>query len=153
MRILPYETCRKDLLKQLVEGFTNAGVELPDRDKIEKLDDIDPFTVIGICNRTMEIEQRKKIIETVQRIFYVDEFLPTNYDDLAILDGLFVESASREDIDNLWELFHFALVYDVLQSKDSKTNLSKYFEICKEIDNMSEERLKMGLFWILPELI
>ena len=155
MRILPYETCRKEMINQMVEGFKSIGVELPDGEKFENLEDIDPFTVIGLCNRSLPDEQRTKIAETVQRIFYVDAFLPTEYDGISTLDGFFYEGdmADEEALNNLWELFHYGLVYDLFQSEDSRINLEKYFNLSKEIEGMDEEKLKMGLFWILPNMI
>ena len=153
MRILPYETMRKELLNQMVAGFKSMGVELPDGEKFAEMDDVDPFTVIGLCNRNMEDDERTKIAQAMQQIFYVDEFLPGDYIGIPTLDEFFYKGDNPDDLNNLWELFHFALVYDLFQSEDARVNLEKYFALSKGIDGMDEEKLKMGLRWILPKMV
>lgn len=167
MRILPYETGRKEMLKQLISGFESMGVELPDMDKFKNIDDVDPFTIIGLCNRSMEDGDRSKIAKTLQQIFYIDAFLPTSYEGIPTLDGFFydgdntiedINNEKKEDIkkegpvDKLWELFHYSLLLDLFQSDDARINFQKYYDLCLEIEGMDDEKLNKGIFWILPNL-
>ena len=153
MRVLPYETMRKELLGQLVAGFDAVGVQLPDREKLAEMDDVDPFTVIGLCNREMDEEARVKVAGALQQALYVDVFLPESFEGIETFDEAFYEGNEPEELAVLWELFHFALVYDLFRSEDARANLEKYFALAVEIDGMDVEKVKMGIGWFLPELV
>lgn len=155
MRILPYETCRKAMLEQLVTGFETLGIELPDGEKIKTYEDIDPFTIIGLCNHEMDTNERMKLAQAMQQIFYVDAILPVDFSGIPTVESLFYDGdmTDSETVNTLWELFHYGLVYDLFQSEDARLNLEKYWNLATQIDGLNEEKIKMGLFWILPEMI
>lgn len=77
-KLLEYKNNRKELL-DIVYGLGDYVnyISLSDR---EKYPDIDPFTVLGIFNRGLTIENRKRICQYFKEKFSLSSNVPESFD-------------------------------------------------------------------------
>ena len=121
----------------------------------KELDDIDPFTVMGIFNRGMTDDNRKKLASEIAQFLKVDTPAPISFEAIPILNNqnswFFWGNGERndDDIDNLWALFDVAKQYaDDTAGEDSEDFLSLYNQVATQ--KGIRWNLTMGLYWIRP---
>lgn len=108
--------------------------------------DIDPFTVIGLFNRGIRLENRLNSAELFKREFQIKANIPSDFKGVPILNNQkshffgFRSAREKDDIQNLWNLF-----VKVVNNEDFETEYNKV--ITQYIINVN---ITMGLFWIRP---
>tara|TARA_R110001583_G_scaffold46697_1_gene146393 strand:- start:1347 stop:3956 length:2610 start_codon:yes stop_codon:yes gene_type:complete len=121
----------------------------------KELDDICPFTVMGLFNRQITDANRIKLAEELGQYLKVDVEVPKSFEGIPILNNMkswfFAYKQDRQeiDIDNLWELFHMSLL---LADEPSELHRSRFEELYNLVSaqNGIGWNLSMGLFWIRP---
>ena len=154
--ILQYKTNRSDLINKVLKVFENIDVKLPKLEKDNNIIDMDPFTVVGLCNRNHSKENRIKIANSIKNIFNIQSEIPTNFDGIPILPSTsaafysFVDDREDGDIDCLWNVFEAALLFEQYKNDDYKNRLNDCFNLALKVKGVGITKLTMGLFWILP---
>lgn len=147
-KLLAYRNKRKELLT-LITNSINAEYLHHFHEKDRKpLEDIDPFSIVGLMNRTID-KKRIKIGECFKKIFNMESEVPDDFDGIPVLLGmnsLFFspkDERGKDDIENLWIIFEKALTtpYDI---KDIFDKVRKQKSI--------KAKLTMGLYWINPDM-
>ncbi|WP_404360404.1 McrB family protein [Methylotuvimicrobium sp. KM1] len=159
-KLMDYRDRRAELVKALrdiagrMEGLTN----LHDRYKngnIASLQDICPFTTMGIFNRGITEANRKIIAGELAKFLKVVEPVPDSFEGIPILNNLkswffgFEKNREPDDIDSLWRIFAEALRFtDSEQGGDESAFIKAY-------DNVTDRygigsNITMGLYWIRP---
>lgn len=121
----------------------------------KELEDIDPFTVMGVFNRGMTDDNRKKLAKEIALFLKVEEPTPNSFESIPLLNNqkswFFWGKGERDDsdIDNLWALFevakHFA---DESESTDTEAFTTLYNQVASQ--KGIRWNLTMGLYWIRP---
>lgn len=119
------------------------------------LEDVDPFTVMGMFNRGMTDENRKKVATELANFLNVDVTVPDSFEAIPILNNqkswFFWGKGKRndDDIDNLWALFELAK--DFADEKSEVVD-TQFIELYNKVASQKGIRwnLTMGLYWIRP---
>lgn len=155
-KLLEYKGNRALLINHMMEAYEMAGMTISTMEKDNALVDIDPFTVFGTFNKGLSDVNRIRLIEAYAKVMGIEAPIPHSFDGIPVLNPMkatfysFIDSRGENDIDNLWELFHHAIVYvdgDFLLS--AKEKAVKYFDICIKQDCV-KWNITMGLFWARP---
>jgi 5-methylcytosine-specific restriction protein B len=156
---------RKDLLnfiysddiKEFTTGFLKEAND-------NKLDNIDPFTTIGIFNRgkITENTDRKRgfLAKKFKEFFNMKSDIPSSsiknetpfmgVPVLHNLKSLFFDTKNyhnNSNIDNLWHLFDYAIQYS--KNENVKEDFCKYFDIVR-VQRHININITMGFFWVRP---
>ena len=145
--LLAYKADRKTLLNYIYTLDSKYTGYLHEEDG-RPLDDICPFTVMGIFNRGTTNSNRIIIATEFKDFLDIKASVPTEFDGIPVLNNqkshFFGFSTHRkvDDIENLWTLFEKALKdgYDIEAIFDKV--------ITQYIINVN---ITMGLYWILPD--
>lgn len=152
--LLHYKDDRKPLLHVLELVYEELEVlKYPFVDNGEKLDDIDPFTVMGTFNRNIKDETRTHILALLKKHFALQSSIPNDFSGIPIVNSqsawFFAGKNDRnaDDIQNLWDLFIAALAYADGNTDD--------IDFSKKYDKVAKQRqvkwnLTMGLYWCRP---
>lgn len=123
----------------------------------KELEDIDPFTVMGMFNRGMTDANRKKVATELASFLNVDVTVPDSFEAIPILNNqkswFFAGKDKRndDDIDNLWALFEVAKDFADEKAQDDGTQfITLYNKVAAQ--NGVRWNLTMGLYWIRPWL-
>ncbi len=156
-KLLAYKNNREELVEKVKAIYAETGINMPTLEKDNQLVDIDPFTVFGLFNKSsMREANRIKIITAVRKIFDVVTAVPDSFDSIPVLNNqnatfyYFIDSRGDEDIDDLWNLFDFALKYAGDPSANNREVLSKYFDLVINKKGNGNSKITMGLYWISP---
>jgi len=155
--LLPFINKRDELLERLNKMFQSIGMPSPFREKDKPMDDVDPFSVFGCFNKGISNENRIRIITAIAKEFGIKAAIPSDFDGIPVLNNMrayffaFKGDPHRgeHDIDNLWQLFRFALNYADNSSEQDRS----YFEIHYDPvlkQSIIRWNITMGLFWIRP---
>ena len=119
------------------------------------LRDICPFTTMGIFNRGLTDENRRKIATKLAEFLKIKEPVPDSFESIPLLNNqnswffAYEKDRKPEDIDILWNVFEAAINYaDLVDEKTRELFVQAY-------DKASSVRyvkwnLTMGLYWIRP---
>lgn len=118
------------------------------------LDDVDPFTVMGMFNRGMTDENRKKVALDLASLLDIKVTVPDSFEAIPILNNqkswFFADKGTRNDndIDNLWSLFEEAKCF----ADETTESDSKFITLYNRVAAQKGIRwnLTMGLYWIRP---
>jgi len=121
----------------------------------KNIDDICPFTVIGIFNRGISDSNRKSIAKELAEYLDVNVDVPNSFEGIPVLNNQkscffsFEENRNPEDIDSIWNFFDTALQF----SDQSNSNLRTEFLI--SYDKLTHQygigwNITMALYWIRP---
>ncbi len=117
------------------------------------LQEIDPFTFLGVFNRRIGYDQRLAILARMKQHFGLQGDLPEDFNGVPVLNNLrswfFPNQTSRDanDIGRLWKVFQLALSEgDPLANKE----FLKAFDEALKV-KQTNVNLTMGLFWIRPD--
>lgn len=147
-----YHSDRRDL--------TEFVLKLADKHELsyikgKEIEDIDPFTVMGIFNRGMTDENRRKLAAEIAAFLNVEEAAPVSFEAIPILNNqkswFFWGKGAREDddIDNLWSLFDAAKKYaDDTEGEETEDFIKAYDQVASQ--KGIRWNLTMGLYWIRP---
>ena len=154
-KLLNYKNKRTELISIVKNCFLENNLSLPTLERGEIID-IDPFTIIGLFNRQIKDESRIKIAQSLKKHLGVDSDAPLSFDGVPILNNQnttfywFVGDRADNDINDLWDLFYYALNFSVNQNIGDKENFIKYFDLCLNKKGNGNSKITMALFWINP---
>ena len=145
MKLNAYRENRSELV-ELVKGIREKYRSYLTNKLFSKLSDIDPFTVMGLINRS-GFQRRSEIASYFKDVLKMDADAPRNTQSdwlgIPVLDNTSsVYATEKSEIDLLWDLFA-----ELLQSNydDSK------FEKALQINGVALAKLTMAFYWINPE--
>ena len=139
--------------------LTSFILELADKYQLsyiqgKELEDIDPFTVMGVFNRGMTDDNRKKLAAEIAAFLNVKVSPPESFEAIPILNNqkswFFWGKRQRgdNDIDNLWALFDIAKQFADSGNEDDEEFLALYNKVASQ--KGIRWNLTMGLYWIRP---
>lgn len=145
---------KRDLLIQFVQSLAERhGLSYVQG---KDLDDIDPFTFMGIFNRNQTTENRRAIATDIALFLGVEIEVPETFEAIPLLNNQKSwffwnkdDGRGPKDIDNLWYLFKTALLF---ADEDEATNNDSF---CSAYDVVTTQKgirwnITMGLFWVRP---
>ena len=157
-QLLPYQNNRQELIEKVRQIYAMTGIGMPTLEQDDHIDDLDPFTLFGLFNKTsMKTANRIKIIQAVAQLFDVSAPVPTAFDSIPVLNNLnatfypFRDNRSADTMDTLWQLFVCALAYDKEKNEQNLQKLSVIFDRAMEIKYNGNSKITMGLYWIAPD--
>ena len=134
-KLLPYQKNRQELIEKVRQIYAITGIGMPTLEQDDHIDDLDPFTVFGLFNKTsMKTANRIKIIQAVAQLFGVSAPVPASFDSIPVLNNLnatfypFRDNRSADTMDTLWQLFACALAYDKEKNEQNLQKLSVIFD-------------------------
>lgn len=159
-KLLLYRDKRDELLKGIYAIASNAEnlTYLHDKSEdgtITNLQDICPFTVMGMFNRGITNDKRKNIAQQLATFLEVEEAIPESFEGIPLLHGLkshffgFLDKRQDDDINNLWEMFAQAIYFSDSNDTGARSKFMTAY------DNVAQQyiigwNLTMGLYWIRP---
>lgn len=111
------------------------------------LEDIDPFTVLGLFNRGIKHENRINSAKLFKNILDIKADIPKDFEGIPVLNNQkshffgFRSHRGKNDIQNLWNLF-IKVVNDENFEEEYNTVIKQF---------IIKVNITMGLFWIRPE--
>lgn len=151
--LLKFANDRVTLIRKIQEIYVNTNIKLPTLEKDNNIIDIDPFTVFGLFNKGISNENRIAIMKQVKILFNIASSVPTSFDGIPLLNNMsatfyyFSGDRGENDIDNLWDLFHYAISY--ADEHNNEANFIKAFDTVTAQKGVSWN-ITMGLYWIRP---
>lgn len=153
-----WENRQRELISFLEELRTQGFVitSLHDKDKDGTrflLDEIDPFTFLGVFNRRIGYDQRLAILRQVKAYFSLKSELPEDLDATPLLNNMkswfFAGQFARRagDVRKLWRVFQLALRENPLGDPEFAQAFDEALSV-----KQTNVNLTMGLFWIRPEI-
>ena len=156
-KLVAYKDNRLLLTKKVKEIYEFSGISMPTLEKDNNLVDIDPFTVFGLFNKNLRVENRIKILNAIVKLFDLGSKTPNSFDGIPVLNNQnstyyrFIDERSDDDIEDLWSLFLEALEYDKKKTTDNKEKVSHYFDIVNNKKGNGNSKTTIGLYWIAPD--
>ena len=157
-QLLPYQHNRQELIEKVKQIFSMTGIGMPTLEQDDHIDDLDPFTVFGLFNKSsMKTANRIRIIKAIAQIFDVSAPIPTAFDSIPVLNNLnatfypFRHHRPAGTMDILWRLFACASAYAKKQTEQNLHALYEIFDRAMEIKYNGNSKITMGLYWIAPE--
>lgn len=158
-----YETISSSLLGYQYNRLplVNFALQLAEKYQLsylqgKGLDDIDPFTFIGMFNRNQTFDNRRAIASDVAAFLNVKEAVPVTFEAIPLLNNQkswFIwgkdDGRGEQDINNLWKLFEKAL----LLADDSEDSEIESFADAYDVVTTQKGirwNITMGLFWCRP---
>ena len=118
------------------------------------LQDICPFTTMGVFNRGIKDENRVRLAKELREFLGIEQRPPTIFSGIPTLDnqrswfhgpgGL-----GNDDVNKLWQVFEDALKLADIDGQDTKRSFVRAYNNALMLDGVGY-RLTMGLYWIRP---
>ena len=153
-RLLEHKDDRRELVIKVRDVCNNLDHNYLDKsgtaDPNEGLLDICPFTTIGTFNRSISVDNRKRIASEIASFLGVAEPVPESFDGIPTLNNqnsvVFWDSS---DIDSLWQVFEDGIV---LADADNEANRQSFLDSYDRIFQARGlgRKLTIGLFWARP---
>ena len=157
-KLLYYRDHRPELVKKVQDIYEITGINCPKLERDNQIQDIDPFTVFGLFNKSsMKESNRVKIISVIAKLFYISAPIPASFISIPVLNNqnatfyTFLGERENGDIDELWQLFAAALSYADHPTADLRAELSIYFDRAIQKKGNGNSKITMGLYWIAPD--
>lgn len=137
-----------------VEGLTNLQDQFKDGTS-GPLQDICPFTTMGIFNRGITDANRKAIATELADFLGVKEPVPSSFEGIPILNNqrswFFSYDRKRQpgDIDQLWEVFSQAIRFSDSDDPESRVDFFTAYDAVAGQFGVGWN-LTMGFYWIRP---
>ena len=158
-KLLAYKDNRQELIEKIKQVYEVTGIKLPTLERNENGDneivDIDPFTTFGLFNKGITNANRVKIITAIKDLFEVSSPVPTYFDGIPVLNNQmatfywFGNGRGEHDIDNLWDVFDYAIALSKSDSLELREKFSDSFNTSLSQKGV-KWNLSMGLYWIRP---
>ena len=154
-KLLNFKNNRNELVEVVKRSFAENSISMPTMERGE-LFDIDPFTIFGTFNRQITDKNRIKLANSYRKYLSVNTQTPDSFLGLPVLNNQnatfywFVGDRGEHDIDDLWNLFEYALKYSAEQSDENCHMFIKYFDLCVNKKGNGNSKITMALFWINP---
>ena len=151
-KLITYKDKRQELISfviQLADKFDLSYI------KDKQLDDICPFTVIGLFNRGITDENRKAIAKDLADYLGVTEGVPNSFEGIPILNNQkscffgFDDKRQTTDIASLWRFFGIALQFSDRDNSDARSEFSSAYDQVTSQYGVGWN-LTMALYWIRP---
>jgi len=119
------------------------------------LEDIDPFTVMGVFNRGITNDNRRTLALAIAEFLKVDTPVPDSFEAIPILNNqkscFFWGMGKRSDhvIDELWTFFEIALNFANEDAGIAPEKFEEHYNIVAAHKGV-RWNLTMGLYWIRP---
>lgn len=151
--LLKYAPDRTKLIEMIKEIYTNAKMKLPTLERDNNIVDIDPFTIFALFNKGITNENRYAILTQVKDLFKISADVPNDFDGIPVANNMsatfyyFNGDREENDIENLWNLFRYAIIY-----ADQQTNESEFINAFNKVVSQKgvSWNITMGLYWIRP---
>lgn len=159
-KMLGYRNDRQNLINKVKSMYDATGINLPTLERDNNIVDIDPFTILGLFNKSsMKPSNRIKLISAFATEFGIQAKVPTTFDSIPVLNNqnatfyYFLEEGGRDadDIGQLWSLFESALEYAESPNATNRKVVSKYFDLVVNKKGNGNSKVTMGLYWIAPD--
>ena len=141
-KLLEYKSRRKELIEFIFskEGLLEFSDYLHLEDKTKKIDDIDPFSFMGMFNRgNLSSSNRVRILTKIKQQFEIVADVPSDFDGIPVLNRarmfFYNWNELHQSCQKLWE------VYEQLHNG----NISPWFEYYNFYNRRAE--CTMPLFW------
>ncbi|MGU9977910.1 MAG: McrB family protein, partial [Candidatus Oxydemutatoraceae bacterium WSBS_2016_MAG_OTU14] len=153
-KLLPYKDKdkRSDLLafiKQLANEFNFSYINNA------QLDDICPFTTLGLFNRQITDKNRTAVAKSLANFLGVTEEAPKSFESIPLLNNLMSmffapkETRQPDDIQSLWDFFSKAIDFSNEGTDDTRQSFSQaYDKVSSQL--FTGRRITTGLYWIRP---
>ena len=158
-KLLAYKDNRQRLIEKIKQVYEVTGIKLPRLERNENGDneivDIDPFTTFGLFNKGITDANRVKICTAIKDLFEVSSPVPTYFDGIPVLNNQmatfywFGNGRGEHDIDNLWDVFDYALALSNTDTAKVREKFSNSFNASLSQKGV-KWNLSMGLYWIRP---
>lgn len=158
-KLLAYKDNRQELIEKIKQVYDVTGIKLPTLERNENGDneivDIDPFTVFGLFNKQITDVNRIRIIKEIKELFSINSDVPTSFDGIPVLNNQmatfywFGSGRGEHDIDNLWDVFAYALALSNTDTAELRDKFSDSFNTSLSQKGV-KWNLSMGLYWIRP---
>ena len=134
--------------------FAEEPTDTFDDGKVGPLQDIDPFTTLGLFNRGLTNANRNYIASRLAEFLGVSTSAPNIFDGIPVLFNMgswlfpYANKRKPDHIDALWHVFEEALAFI-----DSENNpVQDFVESFNDVTNYgtSTYKLTIGLYWIRP---
>lgn len=153
-KLLEYQSNRKQLIEIIKNCYNNLSIKYPFVEKgINNYADVDPFTVFGTFNRGIKDKTRTEILKQYKKAFNILSEIPTSFMGVPVLMNMsawffaYEEKRGPKDIDNLWNLFRYALLY--ADKGQEKNNFVRYYDMVLK-QSQIKWNITIGLYWIRP---
>ena len=158
-KLLAYKDNRQELIEMIKHVYEITRIKLPTLERNENGDneivDIDPFTTFGLFNKGITDANRVKICTAIKNLFEVSSPVPTYFDGIPVLNNQmatfywFGNGRGEHDIDNLWDVFAYALALSSSDTPELREKFSNSFNASLSQKGV-KWNLSMGLYWIRP---
>ena len=150
-RLLEYKNNRTELMNKLKNVYEEINLKYPLEYKSEELNNVDPFTIIGMFNKHITDENRIKIISKIKENFNLNSNIPTDFSGIPFINNqrAWFFGGGQDDIKNLWILFETALQFSDNPNDESYKKFCQIFNIVKQ-QRLIKWNITIGLFWIRP---
>ena len=159
--LLKYRSDRSPLIGflQALSGHLDAlnflkGDQFADGSK-GFIQDIDPFTLIGLFNRGIKDSSRQSIAKQLAEFLNIEETIPDSFEGIPVLNNQkswffpYAKNRPSEQIDSLWEVFSAGLKYADDPDEKHQSNFCQSFD--EAMANFGVAwNLTFGLYWIRP---
>jgi 5-methylcytosine-specific restriction protein B len=135
--LLKYRSDRRPLIGflQALSGHLDAlnflkGDQFADGRK-GFIQDIDPFTLIGLFNRGIKDSSRQSIAKQLAEFLNIEETIPDSFEGIPVLNNQkswffpYAKNRPSEQIDSLWEVFSAGLKYATILMKSINRTFAK----------------------------
>ena len=158
-KLLAYKDNRQELIEKIKQVYEVTGIKLPTLERNENGDneivDIDPFSTFGLFNKQITDVNRIRIIKEIKELFSINSDVPTSFDGIPVLNNQmatfywFGSGRGEHDIDNLWNVFDYAIALSRSDSPELREKFSDSFNTSLSQKGV-KWNLSMGLYWIRP---
>ena len=141
-KLYDYKDNRSKLI-EIVMGVREKYRDYLTNKLFSKVDDIDPFTVFGLLNRST-FQRRNEIAAYFKDALGMTSPTPDDWQGIPILNNINSVYANKNgDIDLLWKLF--------VDIQESSWFNDSDFDNALQIDGVALAKLTMAFFWMKPE--
>lgn len=155
-KLVAYKDRQIELIKLLDDmrerGFKVTPMWDQDADgNTVPLQEIDPFTFIGVFNRQITVENRQMILEYLKGYFGIQAPVPNDFEGIPVLSNMsswffsYKKNRNPDDIRRLWNVFCLALEQEPIENPAFVEAFNKAIQV-----KQTSYNLTMGLFWIRP---
>lgn len=117
-----------------------------------QLEELDPYTFLGILNRSVTVPNRVTIFEFLKQEWNLDAPVPSDFAGLPLVNSQkswFMPYKFHRDsqhVPTLWKFF-----IHVLNLSETEPLSTEQFDQCKALHGIGLAYLTMGMFWTRPE--
>lgn len=150
----------KDFSKKLVairhnrKDFINYVRTLPNTNYVGE--DCCPFTLMGIFNRGLKLENRISLMSIFGKKLGVTARLPFSLQGIPVLDSrkalIYRTKNGQSNIEKLWDLFEEIVQFDSPMSETNRSVFKTLYDEIRTDYTASTVSLTFGFYWIRPDL-